>query len=77
MSMTTDEQEVAVAKDSRLRSVYKSLSWRVCATLTTAIIAYAITGSLDMAALIGGIEFFVKIGLFYAHERGWLLLPGS
>ena len=44
------------------------------ATATTALIAYAITGEIDTALLIGGIEFFLKIGIYYLHERVWLLL---
>jgi adenylylsulfate kinase len=52
----------------------KAFSWRVVATVTTAAIAYVITGEIDTALLIGGIEFFLKIGIFYAHERLWLWL---
>jgi uncharacterized membrane protein len=55
-------------------SLAKALSWRVVATATTALIAYAITGEIDTALLIGGIEFFLKIGIYYLHERVWLLL---
>lgn len=55
-------------------SLAKALSWRVVAAATTALIAYAITGEIDTALLIGGIEFFLKIGIYYLHERVWLLL---
>jgi uncharacterized membrane protein len=58
--------------DSHLRSVAKAFSWRVIATLTTGVIAYLVTGRLDTAALIGGIEFVFKIGIFYLHERVWM-----
>ena len=58
--------------DSHLRSVAKAVSWRVIATLTTGVIAYLVTGRLDTAALIGGIEFVFKIGIFYVHERVWM-----
>ena len=60
-------------QDSHLRSLAKAFSWRVVATLTTASIAYAITGSIDTAALIGGIEFVLKFFIYYAHERAWEL----
>lgn len=59
---------------SHWHSLAKAFSWRVVATLTTAAIAYAITGEVDTALLIGGIEFFLKIGIFYVHERLWLWL---
>lgn len=59
---------------SDLLSLAKAFSWRIVATLTTALIAYAITGEIDTALWIGGIEFFLKIGIYYAHERLWLWL---
>ena len=58
--------------DSRARSVSKALTWRVTATLTTAVIAFFITGELGTAVAIGSIEFFMKFVINYAHERLWL-----
>lgn len=63
------------AKESHLRSLLKALSWRIIATLTTAIIAYFVTGEIAMAVMIGGIEFFLKFAIYYAHERLWQLAP--
>ena len=62
------------AQPTHWDSLARALSWRVVATATTALIAYAITGEIDTALLIGGIEFFLKIGIYYLHERVWLLL---
>ena len=62
-------------KESHLRSVLKALSWRVIATFTTAVIAFAITGEIDTAILIGAIEFIAKMFLYYMHERAWQLVP--
>ena len=62
-------------RESHLRSVLKAFSWRVVATTTTAGIAYLITGQIDTALMIGGIEFFFKIFVYYAHERLWQLVP--
>ncbi|MEM7000115.1 MAG: DUF2061 domain-containing protein [Pseudomonadota bacterium] len=64
-----------MSQDSHLRSLSKALSWRVVATLTTATIAYLVTGRLDTAALIGGIEFVLKFVIYYVHERAWQLIP--
>lgn len=64
----------SAAGRSHLHSLAKAFSWRIVATLTTAAIAYVITGEIDTALLIGGIEFFLKIGIFYVHERLWLWL---
>ena len=58
--------------ESRLRSVAKAFTWRVTATLTTAIIAFLVTGELGTAVAIGGIEFFAKFVIYYAHERAWV-----
>lgn len=63
------------AADSHVRSVAKALSWRVVATLTTAIIAYFVTGEVSTAVLIGSIEFVLKFLIYYLHERLWLIVP--
>ena len=58
-------------KDARHRSVFKALSWRICATITTMIIFFALTGKLVLALGAGGIEVVVKLILYYLHERVW------
>ncbi|HCD26104.1 MAG TPA: hypothetical protein DER02_01195 [Gammaproteobacteria bacterium] len=61
-------------KETHLRSLSKSISWRVFATLTTIVIAYAVTGALDQTLIIGGVEFFAKFLIYYVHERLWASL---
>ena len=58
-------------EESATRSVFKAISWRVLATLTTALVVYVITGSTEFAVTIGLIEGIAKIGLYYFHERLW------
>jgi uncharacterized membrane protein len=58
-------------KDKAFRSVWKTVSWRIIATMDTVIISYLITGSLKMAASIGSIEVVTKVFLYYYHERAW------
>jgi len=58
-------------KDKTSRSVWKTISWRIIATMDTVIISYLITGSLKMAASIGSIEVVTKVFLYYYHERAW------
>ena len=58
-------------KDKTSRSVWKTVSWRILATMDTVIISYLITGSLKMAASIGSIEVVTKVFLYYYHERAW------
>lgn len=55
------------------RSLMKAISWRILATLTTMIISYFVTGNFIYAISIGSIEVFVKIILYYFHERLWAL----
>ena len=64
---------ISTLKDqsSRTRSLAKALTWRITATLTTAVIAYVVTGELGTAVIIGGIEFALKFIMYYGHERAW------
>ena len=61
--------------DSHLRSLSKAFSWRVVATLTTAVIAYFVTGDVQAAVMIGGVEFVLKFFIYYLHERAWQMIP--
>lgn len=56
---------------TRRRSVVKSISWRVLASLDTFVIAYLITGRLTWGAFIAGAEVLTKMLLYYFHERAW------
>jgi uncharacterized membrane protein len=56
------------------RSIAKGISWRFFATLDTLILAYLFTGSVALAASIGGLEVLTKVLWYYLHERAWLLL---
>ena len=62
-------------KESHLRSLLKGLSWRVVATATIILIAWYTTGNVELALEIGFIEFFIKLLLYYLHERAWQLVP--
>jgi len=53
------------------RSIVKSVSWRTIGTIDTVLISLLITGKLDFAIAIGGVEVFTKMGLYYLHERVW------
>ena len=70
--MTTEAKNF---KESHSRSVLKGLSWRIIATLTTIVIAWWVTGETQTALKVGGIEFFGKFLIYYAHERAWQAVP--
>ena len=60
------------AHDSNLRSIMKAFTWRITATLTTFFIALFVTEQAEIALVIGVSEFFLKMGIYYVHERLWL-----
>lgn len=58
------------------RTLYKTISWRVVATVMTFMVAGAVLEPEDNTAYyIAGIEIFTKTLLYYFHERLWLSLP--
>ena len=62
-------------KESHVRSLMKTFTWRILATTTTVTIAYFIFDDLENALKVGGIEFFAKMIIYYLHERAWQLAP--
>ncbi len=58
-------------KEKSTRSILKSVSWRTIGTIDTFLISYLVTGKLDFALTIGGVEVFTKMTLYYFHERTW------
>ena len=58
-------------KKSRFRHLAKTITWRVIASLTTLVAVYIITGKLEIAGAILGIEVFLKMLFYYLHERAW------
>lgn len=62
-------------KESHLRSVMKAVTYRILGTITTGILAYAVTGDFQVAVTITALEPLVKTVLYYLHERAWQLAP--
>ena len=60
--------------ERKIRSLLKTLSWRVFASIDTFLIAWFISGSLTTSSLIAGIEVFTKLFLYYFHERLWNII---
>src|SRR5258708_40199289 len=57
--------------ETHARSVLKAVSWRTLGTLDTFVISWFLTGKLELAGLIAGLEFITKIAWYYLHERIW------
>ncbi|MBT8037218.1 MAG: DUF2061 domain-containing protein [Verrucomicrobiae bacterium] len=64
-----------IEKESKIRSVLKGLTWRVLATTTTFLLAWLLAKDLNVAGTIAAAEFFIKLAVYYLHERAWLLVP--
>ena len=60
-----------MSEDLKKRTLAKTMTWRVTASLTTFLIAWILTGDLLIGASIGSIEAITKIFLYYFHERIW------
>ena len=56
---------------TRRRSLIKSVTWRVIASLDTFLIAWLVTGRISWAGTIASFEILTKTFLYYFHERGW------
>jgi uncharacterized membrane protein len=56
------------------RSILKTISWRLLATMTTVAIVYFFTKELALSLGIGAIEVVSKMILYYFHERIWNLI---
>ncbi len=71
-----------MTRESRARSILKAITWRLIATLTTFTIAYLIFSSdakcddaLTKSTYVAGIELFLKLAIYYFHERLWQMVP--
>jgi len=56
---------------SKKRHIAKTFTWRLIATSTTVILAWIISGDPMIGLQVGGWEFFIKMFLYYVHERTW------
>lgn len=58
-------------KDSKKRSVLKTLSWRVIATSIGMGLIYFCTGEAGFSVAFGVADFVIKSAAYYLHERAW------
>lgn len=62
-------------RESSLRSLLKAITYRITGTLTTALITLSVTGEMATALAVGSIEPFVKLLVYFVHERAWQRVP--
>jgi uncharacterized membrane protein len=57
--------------DSTLRSIVKTISWRICGSGATFGISYAILGDFSTSSTIALIQLSFNTVLYWVHERVW------
>lgn len=57
--------------ESHIRSLTKTVTWRLTGSSSTFLISWLITGNLIVAGTILGIHFVANTVLYYCHERIW------
>jgi uncharacterized membrane protein len=60
-----------VFMETRKRSIAKTISFRIIATLTTMLLVYIFTKDIKIVGLIGILDIVLKLIIYYIHERVW------
>ena len=60
-----------VVKENHSRSIIKSITFRIIATLTTGVLVFGFTGNFNIALYLMSIDALIKITIYYFHERIW------
>jgi len=58
--------------DTTQRTIVKTISWRVLATIVTFIVSYLISNNISVASGIAGVQIIIHTFLYYIHERIWI-----
>ena len=59
------------AKQSRIRHLAKTVTWRLVGTVDTILLGWLVSGDATVGLTIGGLEMVTKMILYYLHERAW------
>ena len=57
--------------EQKRRSIVKTLSWRLWATIITTLVVYFIKGEWSFAVEVGILDTTIKLGAYFYHERVW------
>jgi uncharacterized membrane protein len=58
-------------QDRPIRSLAKTISWRITGSGATFIISYIVSGSFAVAGSIASIQLIANTILYFVHERVW------
>ncbi len=61
-------------EDTKIRSIIKTVSWRVTGSTATFLIAWFIGGDLAVAGSIAMVQIMANTVLYYVHEPTWNLV---
>ena len=57
--------------DTIVRSLAKTISWRLTGTFCTFLISFIILGDITTSSAIAFIQLIFNTVMFYIHERVW------
>jgi len=57
--------------DTHKRTVAKTITFRIVATITTMVLVLVFTKNLALMSMIGILDVISKLVIYYAHERVW------
>ncbi len=58
-------------KKTYQRSFYKTLTWRIIASLDTSLLTWLFSGNFITGLKVGGMEIITKLFIYFFHERAW------
>lgn len=56
---------------TKIRHLYKALTWRIIASVTTTLIALFFGVPLKAVGFVFFADLVIKFAMYYAHERVW------
>jgi len=56
---------------SVVRSLFKTVTWRVIAVVVTMSVSYIVTDDISVALTVGAGDAVIKSLLYFLHERAW------
>jgi uncharacterized membrane protein len=57
--------------ETQARSIAKTFTFRIIATITTMVLVLIFTGDLTLAGVVGVLDLISKLIIYYLHERVW------
>ena len=61
--------------ETRKRSIVKSITFRIIATIITLIVVWVFTRNIAISAGVTITENLIKMMAYYFHERAWTNIP--